>query len=83
MDIRYIKGKDNVIETAPQEYKFARKFANFLFLKGESVMSIYRKYKLLEISRLLSHANLHTFRTFLNFNLVMHLLCNTTKIVLK
>ena len=46
-------------------------------------MSIYRKYKLLEISRLLSHANLHTFRTFLNINLVMHLLCNTTKIVLK
>ena len=46
-------------------------------------MSIYRKYKLLEISRLLSHANLHTFRNFLNFNLVMHLLCNTTKIVLK
>ena len=46
------------------------------------VMSNYCKYKLLEISRLLSHADLHTIELSITFNQVMHLLCNTSRIVL-
>ena len=46
------------------------------------VMSNYCKYKLLEISRLLSHADLHTIELSITFNQVMHLSCNTSRIVL-
>ena len=40
------------------------------------------KYKLLEISRLLSHAAFRTIELSTTFHQVMHLLINTTKIVL-
>ena len=42
------------------------------------------KYKLLEISRLLRHANMHTTELSRTFHQVTQLLhvCNTTKIVL-
>ena len=42
------------------------------------------KYKLLEISRLLCHANMHTIELSRTFHQVTQLLhvCNTTKIVL-
>ena len=46
------------------------------------VMSNYCKYKLLEISRMLSHADLHTIELSITFNHVMHLLCDTSRIVL-
>ena len=34
-----LKERTMLLQTAFYEYKFARKFANFLFLKGEGVMS--------------------------------------------
>ena len=46
------------------------------------VMSNYCKYKLLEISRLLSHADLHNIELSRTFNQVMNLLSNTSRIVL-
>ena len=46
------------------------------------VMSNYCKYKLLEISRMLSHADLHTIELSITFNQVTHLLCDTSRIVL-
>ena len=46
------------------------------------VLSDCCKYKLLAISRLLSHADLHNIELFRTFHQVTHLLCNTTKIVL-
>ena len=51
----------------------------------EAVMSnCFGKYKLLEISRLLCHANMHTIELSRTFHQVTQLLhvCNTTKIVL-
>ena len=47
-----------------------------------SVMSNYCEYKLLEISRLLSHADLHTIELSRTFHQVMHLLCTTKKFLL-
>ena len=46
------------------------------------VMSNYCKYNLPEISRLLSHADLHTVGLSRTFYRVTYLLCNTTKIAL-
>ena len=71
-----------LLQTAFHEYKFARKFANFLFLKGEGVMSNCCKYKLREISRLLSHGDLHKIQLSRTFHQDTHLVCTTTKIVL-
>ena len=45
-------------------------------------MSNYCKYNLPEISRLLSHADLHTIELSRTFYQVTYLLCNTTKIAL-
>ena len=45
-------------------------------------MSSCCKYDLLEISRLLSHADLHSVELSGTFHQVTYLLCNTTKIVL-
>ena len=42
-------------------------------------MSNCCKYKLREISRLLSHADLHAKKLSRTFHQVTHLLCNTTK----
>lgn len=44
------------------------------------VLSDCCKYKLLAISRLLSHADLHNIELFRTFHQVTHLLRNTTKI---
>ena len=46
------------------------------------ILSECCKYKLLEISRLLSHADLHAIELSRTFHQVTHLLCNTIKIVL-
>ena len=45
------------------------------------VMSNWCKHKLLEISRLLSHADLHTVELSRTFHQVTHLLCNINKTV--
>ena len=53
-----------------------------MHLKVIHVMSNYCKYKLLDFSRLLSHADSHTIELSRTFHQVTHLLCNTSKKVL-
>ena len=63
LDIRHIKGKDNVIADYLKILSFARKFCKLSFSKGEGVMKsalCYRitKYRIKEVSRMLTHADL-------------------------
>ena len=81
LDIRHAKGKDNVISDCLSRVQiFARMFTNFLFLKGEGVRSnCCCKYKLLEISRLLSHADMRIVELPRTVHQVTQLLRNATK----
>ena len=55
---------------------------NAYIFRIKTVMRNCCKYKLLEISRLLSHAAFRTIELSTTFHQVTHLLINTTKIAL-